>query len=50
MSPDVNMPFRCCIIVVDELTWGHVRQMVQLNGKVAVGWFGRFRGTAVGCF
>ena len=21
MSPDVNMPFRCCIIVVDELTW-----------------------------
>lgn len=50
MSPDVNMPFSCCIIVVDELTWGNVRQMFQLNGKVAVGWFWRFRGTAVGCF
>ena len=36
--------------MVDELTSGNVRQMVQLNGKVAVGWFGRFRGTAVGCF
>ena len=50
MSPDVNMLFRCRIIVVDELTWGHVRQMVSLNGRVAVGWFGRFRGAAVGCF
>ena len=28
----------------DELTWGHVRQTVLLQGKVPGDWCGRFRG------
>ena len=27
-------------IVLDELTWGHVRQTVLLRRHVTVGWFG----------
>ena len=32
------------VIIADDLIWGHVRQTVLLQGKVSVGWFGRFRG------
>ena len=32
------------VIVDDELTWGHVRQTVLLQGKVPGEWCGRFRG------
>ena len=32
------------VIVDDELTWGHVRQTVLLQGKVPGDWSGRFRG------
>ena len=31
------------VIVDDELTWGHVRQLVLLQGKVPGDWSGRFR-------
>ena len=31
------------VIVDDELTWGHVRQPVLLQGKVPGDWSGRFR-------
>ena len=32
------------VIVDDELTWGHVRQTVLLQGTVSGDWCGRFRG------
>ena len=32
------------LIIDDELTWGHVRQTVLLQGKVPLDWCGRFRG------
>ena len=32
------------VVVDDELTWGHVRQTVLLQGKVPGDWCGRFRG------
>ena len=32
------------VIVDDELTWGHVRQTVLLQGKVPGEWCGSFRG------
>ena len=28
------------VIVLDELTWGHVQETVLLHGNVPVGWFG----------
>ena len=43
MSRDVNMPLGV-VIVDDELTLGHVRRTVLLQGKVPGDWCGRFPG------
>ena len=43
MSRDVTCPLGVSI-VDDELTRGHVRQTVLLQGKVPGDWCGRFRG------
>ena len=43
VSGDVNMPLGV-VIVDDELTLGHVRRTVLLQGKVPGDWCGRFPG------
>ena len=43
VSRDVNMPLGV-VIVDDELTLGHVRRTVLLQGKVPGDWCGRFPG------